>query len=298
MQHIPVLLKEILREATLHLSNPKNYFDGTFGRGGHARALRESFPEMQILAFDKDADAVGYAETDTIFRENFKIWHEDFRFFNKYLKGEFKNYLGEGLFDLILIDLGVSSPQLDNPERGFSFYHDGPLDMRMDQRQELTAAEIVNYWTEEDLITLFKNYGEIRNPFRVVKAIVNHRLQKPIQSTLDLAQLIESTDGWRQKGKHPATQHFLALRMKVNEELDPLESSICNLMDGLTPGGLLMVISFHSLEDRIIKQLFRNSPEKGAPLYKKVIQPSWEDQKSNPRARSAKLRIFQKKVSS
>lgn len=295
MTHIPVLLDEIILTAQTQLASARFYFDGTFGRGGHAKALKKCFPEMVALAFDKDLEAVEAASSMTEFSSNFKIWHEDFSNFKSYLNDGFRPYLGDSLFDLILIDLGVSSPQLDQPARGFSFYSDGPLDMRMNQMQQITAAHLVNEWQEEELVDLFREYGELRSPQRVVNAILKRRDQKPFATTLDLAQLIESTDGWRKKGKHPATQYFLALRMKVNEELSRLEQSISNLIEGLRPEGLLMVISFHSLEDRIIKNLFKNSPDQGEPVHKKVIQPSWHDTKKNPRARSAKLRVFKKK---
>src|SRR5690606_8030286 len=184
-----------------------------------------------------------------------------------------KKLLPEERFDLILLDLGVSSPQLDQPERGFSFYHDGPLDMRMDPTTGPTAADIVNTWSEAELNDLFMNYGEIRRPQRVVRAIVQDRKTKPFRRTKELSGLIERVEGWRRKGHHPATTYFLALRMAVNNELQGLDECLTDLMQSLNPGGWLLIITFHSLEDRIIKYAFKES-ELGFPVFKKVIRPS------------------------
>ncbi len=162
-------------------------------------------------------------------------------------------------FDVILLDLGVSSPQLDEAERGFSFYHDGPLDMRMNQQLPHTAADIVNTWPEVELIELFTELGEIRRPQRVVRAIVNDRKEKPFSTTRDLSGLIERVEGWQRKGHHPATRYFLGLRMAVNNELSGLESCLPELMRSLTPNGRLIIITFHSLEDRIVKYAFKES---------------------------------------
>ena len=201
---------------------------------------------------------------------------------------------GEG-FAGALFDLGVSSPQLDEPERGFSFYHDGPLDMRMDQTQELSAATIVNTWSTEDLVQLFREYGEISRPHRVVQQIVERRETRPFETTMDLSYLIERTFGWRKKGKHPATNFFLALRMEVNEELSELEEALRNILEkAIQPKGRLMVITFHSSEDRIVKKLFKGSPHLGMNLTKKVIAPERAEILLNPRSRSAKLRVFQR----
>lgn len=191
------------------------------------------------------------------------------------------------------MDLGVSSPQLDDPERGFSFYHDGPLDMRMDPTQGTSAQEIVNTWTEVGLQRVFMELGEIPRPHRVVKAILQDRREKPFTTTSQLSQLIERVEGWRKKGRHPATQYFLALRLLVNEELDGLKESLPLLMEkALRPGGRLLVITFHSLEDRIVKNIFKDRKDLGVPVNKKVIVPSREEILENPRSRSAKLRVF------
>jgi 16S rRNA (cytosine1402-N4)-methyltransferase len=199
-----------------------------------------------------------------------------------------------GGFDVILADLGVSSPQLDQAARGFSFYQEGPLDMRMDQSQGATAADIVNSWPEVELLDLFTRYGEVRSPRRVVRALVNDRKQTPFTTTSQLSGLIERVEGWRKKGQHPATRYFLALRMAVNNELSGLETSVPDLMRALSEKGRLIVITFHSLEDRIIKYAFREAPALGFPLFKKVVVPSEEEILQNPRARSAKLRVFQR----
>ncbi len=190
-------------------------------------------------------------------------------------------------FDLILLDLGVSSPQLDDSRRGFSFYSDGPLDMRMDPTQGSSAGDMVNSWTEVGLQRLFAELGEIPRPHRVAKAILAARKEKSFTSTSQLAQLIERVEGWKKKGKHPATQYFLALRLLVNEELEGLKESLPVLMEkALCPGGRMLVITFHSLEDRIIKNIFKERKDLGRPVNKKVIVPSRPEILRNPRSRS------------
>lgn len=283
--HKPVLLEEVVKFASE--LKPREILDGTFGRGGHTRALLAANPEARVTAFDQDLAAISHGENEfaaEIAAKRLKLAHFNFHDIAKW----------EGQFDAILLDLGVSSPQLDEPERGFSFYHDGPLDMRMNQTAETTAADVVNTWPEVELINLFVKYGEIRRPHRVVRAIVNDRKAKPFTRTSEIAGLIERVDGWQRKGHHPATRYFLALRMAVNDELAGLEACVPDLMRALTPRGRLLIITFHSLEDRIIKYAFRESREWGYPLVKKVIVPSREEERDNPRARSAKLRIFQR----
>lgn len=285
--HKPVLLNEVLTIAKEIA--PKTLLDGTFGRGGHSRALLEAIPDVQLTGLDQDLAAIEHAHTQFIdFQNRFKIHH-----FNFHDIANFES-VPEGGFDVILLDLGVSSPQLDTPERGFSFYHDGPLDMRMNQTQEASAADVVNTWSEVELNELFIEYGEVRRPQRVVRAIVNDRKEKPFTTTRELASLIERVEGWSKKGHHPATRYFLALRMAVNNELSGLEACIPDLLRALSPKGRLMIITFHSLEDRIIKYAFRERREFGRPLFKKVIVPSREEERENPRARSAKLRVFQR----
>ncbi len=287
--HKPVLLNEVL--AFAKDANPQTILDGTFGRGGHTRALLNEFPGATVTAIDQDVQAVEYAHTAfaaPIAEKKLGVLH-----FNFHEIADFKR-IPEGGFDLILLDLGVSSPQLDEPVRGFSFYHDGPLDMRMNQTAALTAAEVVNTWPEVELLELFSRYGEVRRPHRVVRAIVADRKEKPFTTTLQLAQMIERVEGWQKKGHHPATRFFLALRMAVNKELSGLETCIPDLMRALSAHGRLIVITFHSLEDRIIKYAFREAPIEGFPVVKRVIVPSREETVENPRSRSAKLRVFQR----
>lgn len=279
---MPVLAEEVIEAfSSLTGKNNLSYFDGTFGRGGHYTLLKNKYNITRAVATDQDLQAIAYA------KENYPevtIHHINFNNFSE---------TNTEKFDMILADLGVSSPQLDQADRGFSFNKDGPLDMRMNQNQSMTAARIINEFTEDDLFKLFREYGEIQNPARAIRAIVEDRKTKPFTTTLQLAGLIERVDGWHKKGFHPATQYFMALRLVVNQELYVVEEGIKNLMQQLTEGGRLAVISFHSLEDRIIKNLFKDS-DLGFSVNKKVIVPSEEECKTNPRARSAKLRIFQK----
>lgn len=284
--HKPVLLNEVIKFASE--IEPRTILDGTFGRGGHTRALLAACPSAEVFAIDQDAAAIEYGASELASEARLKLKH-----FNFHRIGDFPLKPAEG-FDVILLDLGVSSPQLDEPARGFSFYHDGPLDMRMNQTADTTAADIVNSWSEVELLNLFTKYGEIRRPQRVVRAVVNDRKQTPFTTTRQLSSLIERVEGWQRKGHHPATRYFLALRMAVNDELTGLEACLPDLMRALSPRGRLLIITFHSLEDRIIKYAFRESPEWGFPLVKKVITPSREEERGNPRARSAKLRIFQR----
>ncbi len=206
------------------------------------------------------------------------------RSFHEFQAGDFPS------FDLMLLDLGVSSPQLDEAERGFSFLHEGPLDMRMNRSQQVTAGDLLHVLTEDQLNQIFQKYGEIKKPFRVVRALVHDRKTKRFESTLDFAKMIERIDGWRIKGFHPATQYFMALRLYLNQEIEGLESSLPLLMNALNDKGRLQVLSFHSLEDRVVKNLFKESNI--GETMKKIVAPTDEEISRNPRARSAKLRIF------
>lgn len=283
--HKPVLLNEV-KAALSGIQRRDNektfiYFDGTFGRGGHYQVIRDLLKPSLSLATDQDLAAVKFAELN--FPE-VKIANQNFFEFAE------KNIL---TIDAALIDLGVSSPQLDLADRGFSFNKDGPLDMRMNQNQILSAKTIISEWSEQDLENIFKEFGEVDRPRRVVRAIVQDRPTKPFETTLQLASLIERVDGWTKKGFHPATQYFMALRLVVNRELECVEKGLPLLMDQLADGGRLAVITFHSLEDRLVKNIFRESTI-GFPVHKKVIVPTDEECHDNPRARSAKLRVFQK----
>jgi 16S rRNA (cytosine1402-N4)-methyltransferase len=296
--HKPVLLNEVLQSFSDlknqpnsdHKDQPKLvYFDGTYGRGGHFRAVFNTYqPELSFIT-DQDLTAIEQANEDwktQIKSGLIKVFHQNFNDFVVQNTSQKK-------FNMVLLDLGVSSPQLDVAERGFSFNKDGPLDMRMNQSKGETAAEIINTYELEDLIQIFKSYGEIKNPARVVRAIINDRVTKPFVSTLQLAGLIERVDGWQKKGFHPATQYFMALRLVINRELEVVENVLPLLIEQMQDKGRISVITFHSLEDRIVKNIFKDSAS-GFLVNKKVIVPSEEECKINPRSRSAKLRIFQK----
>ncbi len=287
--HIPVMLNQVLTEfAPLKDRSDLRYFDGTLGRAGHLAAIIEYFSNISAVGMDRDPQALKDVS------ETLKPMVDSGKLLLKH--GNFNEFSTDqlGSFDLMLIDLGVSSPQLDNPERGFSFYHEGPLDMRMDPTQGATAADLVNALDENELIEMFRELGEVHRPFRVAREIVHRRKTAPFETTLQLAKLIESLDGWRKKGMHPATNYFLALRLQVNQELSLLDKGLQALKSGLKPGGRLAVLTFHSLEDRIVKTNFKNSGEFGQPVHKKVIQPERAEILSNPRSRSAKLRIFER----
>lgn len=281
-QHVPVLAQEVI-DSFSGLKNRQDltYFDGTFGRGGHYQLIKNNYNLKQAIATDQDLAAIQHCQKCY---PEVQIHHCSFL--------EFAEKNTEQL-DIILCDLGVSSPQLDQPERGFSFNKDGPLDMRMNQTHTMTAARVVNEFTEDDLFKVFREYGEILNPARVIRAIVEDRKTKPFETTLQLSGLIERVDGWRKKGFHPATQYFMGLRLVVNQELKVVEDAVPKLIQQMSPGGIMSIITFHSLEDRIVKNLFKDS-DLGFAVHKKVIVPSEEECKLNPRARSAKLRVFQK----
>lgn len=288
-QHYPVLLQEVLASfyPQRSLEQPR-YFDGTFGRGGHYSALRFVHPGMIATVMDQDQSAIRYAQekfSTDVEAGKLRIIHGNFT--------EFTEHPHES-FDMMLLDLGVSSPQLDQAERGFSFYHDGPLDMRMNQQQGMTAEMLVNTASEEELIRIFKDYGEVHRPFRVVRAIVHDRKEKAFQSTNQLAGLIERVDGWQIKGFHPATKYFMALRLAVNSELEVVAQAVPAMIRALKPKGRLAVISFHSLEDRIVKNLFKEHEFMGRVVTKKVIVPTQEECDLNSRSRSAKLRVFER----
>ncbi len=291
--HLPVLLGEIMQIFELSKLKPQSYLDGTFGRGGHLRAILDQFQKLKAYAMDCDQDAIVYAKTnfaDEISASRLELAHSNYANFS--VAREAAGWPEK--FDLILLDLGVSSPQLDEASRGFSFYLDGPLDMRMDQSQDLTAEEIVNDWDEEDLYKVFNQLGEVRRPNRVLRAVIHDRKSKRFQTTRELASLIERVDGWHKKGVHPATQYFMGLRLAVNNELGGLRETLPILMEALSPYGLLAVLSFHSLEDRIVKNIFKEERKLGRLVNKKVIIATREEQKENSRSRSAKLRVFER----
>jgi 16S rRNA (cytosine1402-N4)-methyltransferase len=288
--HQPVLLDEVIQLINEMPSPPNKILDGTFGRGGHTRAMLTHYPQSKIVGCDRDDEAIKYAEQELgefISTGRLQLIHKNFSLLTP------QDF---GLFDVILVDLGVSSPQLDQGIRGFSFLHDGPLDMRMDIREKLTASDIVNTWSAEDLKRIFVELGEVHRPDKVIQVLVKERQIQPLTRTSQLADLIARADGWRKKGYHPATQYFMALRMQVNHELEDLDSALETLIDCLSPHGRLLVITFHSIEDRLAKYKLKSLLEKGHLVNKKVVKPKWEEQKKNPRARSAKLRCFERGI--
>lgn len=300
--HRPVLLREVLE-----LLKPKPgllIMDGTCGGGGHTEALLESGAD--VLALDQDPDAVQHvSERLAHFGRRLIMRQANFRHAATVL-----DELGVGTIGGALLDLGVSSRQLENAQRGFSFVRNGPLDMRMDPRTKLTAAKIVNEYGEEELTRLFRELGEEPAARRIASLIVKMRRTSPFRETLPLARAIEKLVG-RHGRHHPATQVFQALRMEVNDELGALEEGLRVLTARLAPRGRIAVITFHSLEDRIVKNFFRDhsqewldKPEWPAPqrnpdydlelVTPKPVEPSDEEQRANPRSRSAKLRVAEK----
>ena len=282
--------------------------DCTFGRGGHARALLERVGERgRVLALDKDPEAVRFGQCGPAADGRLTIMHTSFTHLEEILKGE-------GLFGAvngILFDLGVSSPQLDDPRRGFSFQQDGPVDMRMDPGRGVSAAQWIARAKETEIVAVLKTLGEERHARRIARAIVLERKRKPIERTGQLAELVAKACPTRERKKHPATRTFQAIRMHVNEELEDLRVGLEQAVGGLTPGGRLAVISFHSLEDRIVKRFMRSCarPESGAPgvlpgppvsarpLLKILGRPRRASQGeilANPRARSSLLRVAEK----
>ena len=280
--HRSVLSRELI--SGLNIIDGGQYLDLTVGGGGHSELILTAAAQVKVVAIDRDSMAIAAAKTRLAeyYPAQLQFW-----------QGNFADYQPEGiLFDGIIADLGVSSPQLDLPERGFSFRHPAPLDMRMDTSQSLTAAEIVNHWQEKSLADLIYEYGEERFARRIAKTIVQNR---PFQTTTELAKAIAScVPGKYRHGRiHCATRTFQAIRIAVNEELKSLEKLIDIAPNWLKPGGIIGIISFHSLEDRIVKHRFRQS-ELLTVLTKKPIIAQPDEQRANPRSRSAKLRLAQK----
>ena len=298
--HQPILVSEILNLLpSWPMEKKKKWIlDATFGRGGHTTAFLKQLDSAFVIALDKDAEAVewGAKNLKPRFSDSLYILHADFHQYLNLMKNTFPVFLEEQGFDIIIMDLGLSSPQLDDSERGFGFYKEGPLDMRMNQSQSFSASEIVNGWNESQLRDLFYSGGDIYRSGRVVKAILKERKIKPFVTTRQLADVIQKQVGWKKKGRHPATPYFLALRIAVNNELEGLGQALPEMIYSLNTGGRIFVLSFHSLEDRIIKNLFKTEHKKsGVIINKKVIRPSREEIHNNPRARSAMLRVFEKR---
>jgi 16S rRNA (cytosine1402-N4)-methyltransferase len=284
--HQPVLLAEALE--LLAVRPGGRYVDGTVGLGGHAEAiLRQSAPDGSLLGVDRDSEALeATGKRLAPFGERVRLAHADYR--------EVPRLLGGQQADGILLDLGVSSLQLDAAERGFSFRVEGPLDMRMDRSHGATAEELVNRLPERELADVIFRYGEERASRRIARAIVAARHSRRITSTTELASLVRGSAGRsRRPGLDPATRTFQALRIQVNRELEGLAECLERLADCLAPGGRLVVIAFHSLEDREVKQRFRDLAGRGfALLTKKPLSPGEAEVAQNPRARSARLRAL------
>jgi 16S rRNA (cytosine1402-N4)-methyltransferase len=306
MNHESVLLEEALQSL---VTDPAGiYIDGTFGRGGHARRILTALSnEGRLLAIDKDPTAI--AEGQVLASNNsFEIEHGGFADLAEFAakRGWVGNVAG------ILLDIGVSSPQLDDAQRGFSFSNDGPLDMRMDPTSGISAAQWIASADENEITKILRDYGEERFARRMARAIILEREERPITTTSHLAEIVSAANPSWEKGKHPATRAFQAIRIHVNEELEQLKAALDAALEVLGKNGRIVVISFHSLEDRIVKQFIkkqqrgtdipRHVPILDADITRpmkaigKAIKASAEEVDSNPRARSAIMRVAEKLI--
>jgi len=306
-KHVSVLLKETID--SLCINKDGIYADGTLGGGGHSFEIASKLSQKGVLiGIDRDKEALKAASERLKQFSNVKYVHSNF--------SDIKNILDDfGISHIngAVIDLGVSSYQLDNGDRGFSYMQDSPLDMRMDQSARLSAYNVVNEYSEADLIRIFFEYGEEKFSKKIAGLIVKQRQQKPIETTLELVEIIKKAipEKLRQKGSHPAKRVFQAIRIEVNSELEPLKKSVTDFFECLAPGGRLAIITFHSLEDRIVKQTFKsftvgctcpkdfpvcvcgNKPT-GKLVTTKPILPGEEELLYNSRSKSAKLRVCEK----
>jgi 16S rRNA (cytosine1402-N4)-methyltransferase len=305
--HITVLLEEAVEALAVRADGC--YLDGTFGRGGHSRLILQNLgPDGRLLGFDKDPQAIATGQALAAEDGRFVIVQRSFA----ELGSEALERGIAGKVSGILLDLGVSSPQLDDPERGFSFMNDGPLDMRMDPSRGISAAEFVNTAPAEEIARVFKEYGEERFAKRMAGAVVARRETQPFERTADLAEVLKVANPAWEKGKNPATRAFQGLRIHVNNELGDLEAGLEAALEALEVGGRLAVISFHSLEDRIVKLFMRklvkgeadNLP-RNLPVRHQAFEPrikligkaqfaSDEETRANPRSRSAVMRVAEK----
>ncbi len=305
-RHISVLLNESI--SSLKLKENSVIVDATLGYGGHSSNILDRISKGYLFAFDQDSEAIRHS-TDRLSKigTNFTIIKNNF----VNMKEELAK-LGVTEVDGVLFDLGVSSPQLDDEERGFSYHNDARLDMRMNREQKLSAYEVVNNYSKEDLARIFFKYGEDKFSNNIAKKICEYRVNKPIETTLELVEIIKSAVPMKFRlEKHPARQIFQAIRIEVNKELDVLEPALSQALDLIKVGGRVAVITFHSLEDRIVKNYFKektkiddkvkgmpNIPNEYLPDFKlvenKAIIPSEEEIKNNPRARSSKLRVIER----
>ena len=304
-EHVPVLLDETLTALNIR---PKGlYIDGTFGRGGHARAILERLSSKgQILGLDKDPEAFMEGQSLAAKDERFTIEQCSFAT----LSNVVQTRSWQGKVDGILLDIGVSSPQLDIAERGFSFRKDGPLDMRMNPDEGISAADWLAHASMDEITTVIKTFGEERFGKRIARAIVETREDSPLRTTKQLADLVDKASPFREKNKHPATRTFQAIRIYINNELDDLSVALQQAIDVMAIGGRLTVISFPSLEDRIVKRFFRDQAKgdnlpahfpitadqlnPSIKLIGKAIKAGEQELADNPRSRSAVLRVVEK----
>lgn len=304
--HISVLLEEAI--SSLNLRDDSIIVDATLGYGGHSSNILKRIKSGHLFAFDQDSEAIKYS-TDRLNKigTNFTIIKSNFVFMKEELEK-----LNVTKVDGVLFDLGVSSPQLDNKERGFSYHQDAKLDMRMDQSKDFSAYDVVNTYKKEELANIFKKYGESKFANNIAKKIVEYREKKNIETTLELVEVIKTAVPMKFRiDKHPARQIFQAIRIEVNNELDIIENSLSQALDLIKVGGRVSVITFHSLEDRIVKRYFKektsidkkvqglpNIPKEYLPDFRlvstKAIVPSEDELEKNPRARSAKLRVIER----
>jgi len=304
-EHEPVLLDEVIK--ALNIRPDGFYIDGTFGRGGHSREIIKRLNcNGRLLAFDKDPDAVMSVGMDLAQDERFEIIKGSFTMLMNYVR---KHEVEEKVSG-VLFDFGISSPQIDNNKRGFSFKYDGPLDMRMNPTEGESVADWLNKANETEIAYVIYKYGEERASRRIAKAITSFRKNTPIESTKQLAEIICNTISSKKYDIHPATKTFQAFRIFINHELDEIKETLPQAMDVLCKGGRLVTICFHSLEDRIVKRFLRNqSKAKEQPLelpilqdfcdiklklISKKIRPSEKEISTNPRARSALLRVAER----
>ena len=307
-KHKSVLLEETIE--ALDIKSDGIYVDGTLGGGGHAYEVCKCLSDRgRFVGIDQDADAIKAAgKRLEEFNDKVTIVRNNYCNFRQVL-----NDLGINGVDGIVLDLGVSSYQLDTVERGFTYNYDTPLDMRMDQRQTLTARDIVNDYSEQELFRIIRDYGEDKFAKNIAKHICKARLEKPIETTFELNELIKAAipAKMRATGGHPSKRTFQAIRIECNHELDVLKNSLDDMIDALNSGGRLCIITFHSLEDRIVKNIFKNKenpctcpPEFpvcvcgkvscGKSAFRKPVLPSEEELQFNSRSKSAKLRVFEK----
>ena len=304
--HISVLLQESV--SSLNLNEKSIVVDATLGYGGHSSCILDRINKGYLFAFDQDSEAIEYS-TNRLSKigTNFTIIKSNFVNMKEKLSEH-----GIEKVDAVLFDLGVSSPQLDDPERGFSFHNDARLDMRMDKDSKFSAYDVVNEYSKEKLTEIFYKYGEDKFSSNIARKIVEYRKTKPIETTLELVDIIKSAVPLKERlNKHPARQIFQAIRIEVNHELDVIEPAILQALSLLNVGGRVAVITFHSLEDKIVKRIFKEKCEvdkmiKGIPnmdpsylpdfklVVNKAIVPTEEELALNPRARSSKLRVIER----